>query len=67
MGQQITPGTYEIAVSGSTTYFLVTSFHSGLPPFAALPVGRSPNSVAVADVNGDGRSDIVTANFMTAA
>ena len=32
-------------------------------PQARLAVGRNPSSVAIGDVNGDGRPDLVTANF----
>ena len=42
--------------AGSTNYFL------SLLPSATLPVGNSPRSLAVADINGDGKRDLISAN-----
>ncbi len=44
------------------SYALVTEFVPALPPFQGLPVGFSPSAAVVGDFNGDGRSDLATAN-----
>ena len=64
MGQNLAPGTYVLAVSGQTgagAYRLTTTFVPGSSLGAPLGVGAA-DAVAVADLTGDGRPDIITAN-----
>jgi hypothetical protein len=67
--QHLQPGTYYVAVSavsnqpvGNHSYVLATTFASALPAFQPVPVGSVPSAVGVADFNGDGHFDMVTAN-----
>ncbi|MBK9715160.1 MAG: VCBS repeat-containing protein [Kouleothrix sp.] len=57
-------------VSGSVGVLLnTTPPGAGAPSFAALvafSVGSSPVSIAAADVNGDGKTDLATANYSSA-
>jgi hypothetical protein len=53
---------------GSSLYFLVNSYFpaDGKGGFGAeilLPADLAPNAVALADVNGDGKLDIISANY----
>jgi hypothetical protein len=63
--QYLQPGTYSVsisALSGVGSYQLVSQFVPGNAPSTPVGVGAKPNSVAVVDVNGDGRPDLVVAN-----
>ena len=42
---------------------LLNDGHGHFGPAVTYPVGAGPRSVAVGDVNGDGKPDIITANF----
>ena len=60
--------TNEGAGAGTTVSVLVNTTPNGTatPTFAAkqdFTVGTQPNSVVIADLNGDGRADIATNNF----
>ena len=70
--QHLQPGTYYLEVSAAPSssssaaqqqYQLTTALPASLPAFAPLAVGYEPESVALADVNGDGYPDIITANY----
>ncbi|HEV8058485.1 MAG TPA: FG-GAP-like repeat-containing protein, partial [Gemmataceae bacterium] len=63
--QSLQPGTYLVTVSarsGIGAYRLTTSFIQTSLPFIPLAAGEGTASVVVADVNGDGFPDIITAN-----
>jgi hypothetical protein len=63
--QHLPPGTYEVAVSarsGAGRYRLTTVVIPASAPFEPVSVGTQPNQVVVADVNGDGKPDLVTLN-----
>jgi FG-GAP-like repeat/Bacterial pre-peptidase C-terminal domain len=63
--QPLQPGKYVLAVSAvaqPTAYRLSTTFTRTSQPFAQLTTGAGAASVAAADVNGDGFSDVITAN-----
>ncbi len=69
--QHLQAGTYYLEVSAPAStlasasyqaYQLTTTLAASLPPFAPLPVGRTPDAVAVADL-GNGYPDIVTTNL----
>jgi hypothetical protein len=71
LDQHLQPGTYflEVSAARNTTnaaddhgYQLTTLFQAASPLLAALPTGISPESVAVADLTGNGIPDIVTSN-----
>jgi hypothetical protein len=51
------------ATPGHTVSVLLNDGHGHFGPAVTYPVGPSPRSVAVGDVNGDGKLDIVTANY----
>ncbi len=74
LDQHLQVGTYFLAVSAvrNTTnatadhgYQLTTRFDPAGGPFAAIPPEQAPftHSVAVADLTGDGKQDIITANY----
>ena len=66
--QHLEPGNYSLAVSaqaGVGTYRLTTDFTRASLPFTPLAVGTFPRAVAVADVNGDGIPDVITANYIS--
>ncbi len=64
--QHLQPGTYYLAVSarlGVGGYRLTSQLLAASSPLDALPLaGSYPGSVAAADVNGDGETDLITAN-----
>jgi hypothetical protein len=65
--QHLLPGTYSLSVaatSGAGTYQLTTDFRQGSSPFVPAPARNRPVAVVLADLNGDGIPDIVTANFI---
>jgi hypothetical protein len=61
------PGTYSLSVSsqaGTGSYRLTASFTPAGAPLAPLPAGTVTRSVALGDFNGDGTTDVATANFL---
>jgi hypothetical protein len=64
--QHLQPGTYYLAVSarlGSGPYVLTSQFGAASSPLDPIPLaGAFPSSVAAVDVNGDGQTDLITAN-----
>src|SRR5262249_25050813 len=66
--QHLLPGSYALVVSaqaGVGTYRLSTAFNPANLPVTPLAVGTFPRAVAVADLTGDGRPDIVAANYIS--
>src|SRR5262249_8919471 len=66
--QHLQPGTYSLIVSaqaGVGTYRLSTTFTQAVLPFDGLSVGVLPRAVTVADVNGDGFADVLSANYLS--
>jgi hypothetical protein len=64
--QHLSAGTYLLSVSaasGAATYRLTTDFVQGNAPFNPINLGADPTKVVVADLNGDGVPDIVTADL----
>ncbi|WP_170172500.1 FG-GAP-like repeat-containing protein [Hymenobacter rigui] len=51
-----------VSATGSNLAVLLRQADGTLAPAVTYPVGRQPEAVALADVNGDGRLDAVTAN-----
>ena len=45
-----------------TTFTLVPNGNFNVPPVSPFNVGSQPQSVAAADVNGDGKVDLISAN-----
>jgi hypothetical protein len=63
--QVLQPGAYLLTVSaqsGSGIFQLDTKFVQTSDPFAAIPTGAGPASVAVTDLSGDGSPDVIVAN-----
>ncbi|MBI5757533.1 MAG: VCBS repeat-containing protein [Planctomycetales bacterium] len=63
--QHLQPGTFFLRVSvqaGLGSYRLSTQFTPTQPPFQPPGAGKRP-TLAVADVNGDGFDDLITANY----
>src|SRR5207253_974059 len=63
--QHLQPGTFLLRVSAQTghgSYRLGTQFTPTQDPFVPPAVGKRPTT-AVADVNGDGFDDLITANY----
>jgi hypothetical protein len=63
--QNLTPGTYVLAVSataGAGGYRLTTGFIPSSTALNPITVGSTPVSVVVADVNGEGNLDLVVSN-----
>jgi hypothetical protein len=48
---------------GAGTFSLTTTFAATTEPWKPLPVGIEPWGAATGDFNGDGHTDLVTANF----
>ena len=66
IAQHLEPGTYLLRVSAQTgqgNYQLSTQFTPTQDPFQPPGTGKRP-TVAVADVNGDGFDDLLTANYL---
>jgi hypothetical protein len=66
--QNLQPGNYSLSVSaqsGSGTYQVTSEFVEADPPLVPLPVGMAPQGMAVADLAGDGTSDLIVANSGT--
>jgi hypothetical protein len=64
--QHLQPQTYTLAVSaqaGAGGYRLTSTFVQADPPLDRLAVGMGPKAVVFADVNSDGRPDLVVANY----
>jgi hypothetical protein len=64
--QHLQPGTFLLRVSAQTgigSYRLATKFTPTQDPFTPPVVGKRP-TIAVADVNGDGIPDLITANYL---
>jgi hypothetical protein len=65
LAEDLQPGTYILTVSaasGAGGYQMTTEFMAASPPVNPLPAGTRPDSVALADVNGDGLPDLIVAN-----
>src|SRR5262249_16206375 len=63
--QHLQAGTYTLTVSagaGAGNYRLSTDFSAGSSPLAPLTVGAPPKALLMADLNGDGWLDLITAN-----
>ena len=59
-------GHVDLALVGRTAAcFLFGDGRGGFRPCAPVPAGANPSSIAVADVNRDGRPDVVVANHET--
>ena len=65
IAQHLEPGAYLLRVSaqaGQGNYRMSTQFTPTQPPFQPPGAGKRP-TLAVADINGDGFEDLITANY----
>ncbi len=65
IAQQLQPGKYFVnvsAVSGRGGYELIANLAPALSPLRPLAVGQNVTDVAIVDVNGDGKPDLIVAD-----
>jgi uncharacterized repeat protein (TIGR01451 family) len=63
--QAFYPGDSNYGPSASTTYSQTVTpvTDTGAKPYTSYPVGSNPSWIVAGDLNGDGKTDLVTANY----